>query len=319
MAVVLCGDSARHVLEGLKRTKFKEAQPIDADDVVFESLAWEKARDLSLSVWGEPGLAADVLVRKHHDRKKGQSLTYHTWTGTVPNHSLVQLEDGTIVTTPWFELLLNARKMSMVQLSRRIMELTSIFEFEKNSEDGFVEAQPLVDRDFLESYVLQAKGIMGVSFIRDALAWSPPKARSPREIDLTLPLTLPKRLKGCGLPIPELNHEVSLDGATKRMIGQDQVFIDLYWKALDANHRNAGAEYLGKKRHDNIGKELTRANGLALEGIDVQLVANEQLKDAKQLLLIAKRIAESIGFRPFRCGWPSEAELQGLIDEVLGA
>lgn len=318
MAIVLCGDSAQHVLKSLSDDELEKVMPIDAGDVFFETPAWKAARDLSYSVWGEPGLVADVLVTKYKNRRCSQSLKCRTWTSSIPKQSLAQLPDGRVVSTPWFDLLMDASSLSMTTISRRIMEMTSVYRLDANSVDGFIESSPLITRDSLEAYFDEAKGSMGITKIRSALSWSPPLARSPREIDATLPLTMPHRLDGCGLPTPKLNREVSLGLRAKRMMSQDVCFVDLLWEPVGENGRRAGVEYLGRYRHQNIGTELVRVNALELEGVSLHLLANEQLSDARQLLMTAQRIARDIDFTPFGNRWPSIDRFQRLINSILG-
>ena len=317
MAIVICGDSAQKLLEKLSDKERQAISPIDAEDVFFEVPSRGKVQDLYDSIWGEVGSKVDILVRDQRQRRGGKKVTNHVWSEEIPPKSLLSVTDDIVIPTPLFDLLERARVTSLSRISKRIMELTSKFKIDDASEDGFVESPPLVTREELEDYFLTAHHLRGVRLVRKAMTWSPPMARSPREIDLTLPLTMPLELQGCGMPVPVLNHRIQLKGRSKRMIEKDQCFVDLYWPGPHGQDDSCGAEYLGKNRHKNIGEELTRVNALELEGVEIQLVANEQLCDAAQLLIIAKRIARRIGFSPKDGIWPSESALQSLIDDIV--
>ena len=317
MAVCICGDSARHLIEGMEPKDLEALRPVDASDVVLEAPTWQEARELSLNVWGERGLHADVLVLKEAHRRTSQELDYHLWRGDIPPRSLMLTASGTLLTTPWFDLILCSSGLSTVELSKRIMGMTAVFRMTRTAKEGFVESKPFTTTEELSDYLTSAKGLQGIARVREALEWSPPRARSPREIDATLALVMPRRRNGCGLPLPELNHRVDPSIAARKMMGKEEVFVDLFWRHRDDAHIDSGVEYLGKEHHTNLGEDLTRANALSLEGIDLQLMADEQLKSAGQILMIAKRVARAIGFKPYGNKWPSEEDLQGLIDQIL--
>lgn len=317
MSICICGESARKLLEGLPEEQRQAVMPIEAEDVFFETPTRGRVAELYESIWGEVGSKVDILVRDQRQRRGGKKVANHVWSEAIPPGSLLSVTDDIVIPTPLFDLLEQARNLSPGAVSKRIMELTSKFAIDKASEDGFVESPPLVTREELEDYFRTAHRLRGVRMVSRAMAWSPPLARSPREIDLTLPLTMPREFLGCGMPVPELNHKISLGRRSGRMLGQDTCYVDLYWPGPHGQDDSCGAEYLGKRRHKNIGEELTRANALELEGVEVHLVANEQLMDATQLLMIAKRIAHRIGFSPKDGLWPSETELQSLIDNLV--
>lgn len=317
MAVCICGDSARHLIEGMEPKELEALRPVDASDVFFEVPSHDDLLELWDMIWGEVGSKVDVLVRDQRKRRGGKKVVNHVWTADIPSGSLWQYNDKVVVTSPCFDLLERAEPSNITGLSKRIMEATCSFRMDASAVDGFVECHPLVTREQLEDYVRSARGLRGVALVRRAMRWSPPRARSPREIDLTLPLTMPSELKGCGMPIPELNHKIPLGERAKKMLGKQKCYVDLYWPGPHGQDDACGAEYLGKERHQNIGGELTRVNALEFEGVELHLVANEQLQDAEQLLMIARRIAKRIGFTPKGNKWPLVSDFQSLIDEVI--
>ena len=317
MDLCICGDTASKLLGKLSRNELLNLDLVDASDVVFSNLDWKESRDLAQSIWGESQIAADILVRDPLKRARGSGATYHVWSSEIPPGSLARYSENIVVALPWFELIRRAKELDIRKISKDLMLLTAIYDPSEGSGDDLPACEPLIARDALEQYVDSAKGARGISKVREALSWSPPNARSPREIDLTLAFSSPRRLGGCELPVPELNHQVDLGSDAAKMLDKKVVFTDLFWKRRMKDKCDCGAEYLGEKDHPSIGPELTRVNALELEGIELHLITNDQMKDAKQLLMSAKRIARAIGYTPFGSRWPSEGELQSHIDKIL--
>lgn len=316
MAICICGDSSSHIFDRLTTEERDKAYYVDADDILFEVPDRITARGLSQDIWGDEDTGVDILVRRKRDRQRVPGLGQSVVGSKLPSRSLIKLRSGVVITSPWYELVRHATSMSMVEISIQIMTLTSIFKLNPLSPDGFDESTPIISWFDLEQYVSDAKGMPGIKRVREAMGWSRPNARSPREIDLTLMLCMPYRHGGCGLPVPELNHEVQPGGIAATMLEKQTCFIDLFWRSLVNNEYACGVEYLGKDRHKDIGEDLTRVYAMRLLKIDLLLVADEQFSDALQMLMIAQDIAKSIGFRPRGDRWPTAKRLQELIDEI---
>ena len=319
MDLCVCGETAKELLGRMSRSEMLELEIVDESDVLFSNLSWRESRDLSRSIWGDSQACADILVRNQRMRRKGKEASYHLWSGDIPSGSLARYSDDIAIALPWFELVRQSPELSMEKIAKELMRITSTFERGTNQDNELPACNPMITWDALERYVSSAKGLRGVSRVREALEWAPPNARSPREIDLTIALAAPVRTGGCGLPIPELNHKVRLGIEAARRLGKSVCYVDLFWEGATPEYADCGAEYLGAKDHPNIGPELTRVNALSLEGINLNLIANEQFMSAGQLLITAKRIARVIGYMPFGDRWPSESDLQAHISRIIAA
>ena len=317
MTACICGDSAERLIASRRDAGFEDATYLDESDLDGFLPSWKDAREIAREVWGENGMRIDLLVTKPGARRPSSSVSYHVWSAPIPNRSLIRFPDGVVVCSPQFNLLLQSKGLSDVEVCKRISKMTAAYSEAKGQAGVLPECDPLVERELLESYLVSARGLRGARRIIDLMSYAPSLARSPREIDFVLPLVFPRDKGGCGLPMPTLNKRIELDLRAKVIMGKEVCFADAFWESPLRGCEGFVGEYLGKSSHPNFGEDLARRLALQSMGFEVELVADEQLKDARQLGMIARRVASVLDIDLGLAGWPTTGQLQGLIDEVL--
>ncbi|MDO4798316.1 MAG: hypothetical protein Q4A01_09910, partial [Coriobacteriales bacterium] len=92
-----------------------------------------------------------------------------------------------------------------------------------------------------------------------------------------------------------------------------EIRIDLCWpQAL------FGLEYQGDKHGNQLGQDYARWFAAREEGYELWFVAKEQLESAVQMMQIGREVAKRIGCNVDMGLWPTEGELQDLLDTLAG-
>ena len=310
MSICLCSASAEKILDliALKRLK-----PLGNTGCgVLDSCRAGK-RDIKVSVSQLPELEEPihVLVRDGRLRVDSSFSKAHLWRGAVPPGSLMLVAPGAHVICPEFNALLEMHGRSLVERALVLMGYCGIFAIDESSEDGFIKRPQLTTVDKLNRYAARMGNHLLVNSLHDTLPFVLERARSPFEARLVLALTLPSKMGGLGFEHPKLNHPIRLGRNAQAIQGTSVVDGDLVWQesriAIEAN---------GRLRHEGkFGDDLTRASALESEGYTVRFVTTQQMRSARQMLLLGQWLAERLGIEPV---FPERRVLQELLNEING-
>ena len=136
-------------------------------------------------------------------------------------------------------------------------------------------------------------------------------ARSPMEPRLALLFMVGRRQGGFGFEPPELNAVVPLSADGSSIWGFNSIEGDIVWRGF-----RVIVEYNGRLRHvARYGEDLTRANALRASGYQVFLVTSQQMRSARQMLVIGSLVAQGMGMPEPTL--PERELLQRLIGEVM--
>jgi hypothetical protein len=112
-------------------------------------------------------------------------------------------------------------------------------------------------------------------------------------------LTLPYRLGGYGLPLPQLNYCITAPSSpsvhSEIASRKAKFYCDLYWPS----HR-VDVEYDSDAHHtgsDRIAKDALRRNALSSAGIIVLTVSRLQIVNADELYKVAKILSKFLNKR----------------------
>jgi hypothetical protein len=108
-------------------------------------------------------------------------------------------------------------------------------------------------------------------------------------------LTLPNAWGGYGLAAPDFNHEIKLKSGSSKRLGQNQCFVDLYYKSA-----KVAVEYDSFAFHSSpyeLGKDALRSAILERHGIEVMSLSTIQLYDVEACRDFAYNLADRIGKR----------------------
>ena len=311
MSGIIAYESAVTTLERAARKGFRDYERVPAGFYGTDVPGWKRCEEIRSMLELRD---LHLLVSRESDRKKSLNTKYHVWSTGLPEGSLIQRSDGLLVSSPEFCLLQMANVLNDIQLARLVMQFCGKYSPDATSPDGFVSRPQITTVDGIAYYLESARRQQGVKRLRNILNWVADNAWSPREASLELLMVLPIQRGGYHFPKPELN--VVLDDLpleVQRILGKDICIVDIWWRQF-----LLGMEYLGRYRHDErFGVDLARVHALSTMGALVELVAAEQLGDATQMDMIARRAAKQAGRRVRTSNWPRLSACQALIDELI--
>lgn len=273
---------------------------------------------LSSAGFPEPHHAL-VLERNHFHRVN--HATVHVCTQKLPPHSFQRCRTpgltNDLVASPGLCFVQLGTALDLPQLVRAGNELCGRFGYW--STEGLVfSRKPIASTTSIARYIRALGPINGKPRAQQALAYVCDGAASPREALLAALFTLPRSRGGFGLPRPSLNHRVGIPARYRRLFNQAHYECDLYWPS-----GKVAIEYDSDQYHtgtERIAHDATRRNALALLGIEIISVTNQQLFDAKEIDRVARIVAKRIG-KPLRYNqqYDTYARQSRLLMDYLGS
>lgn len=236
-----------------------------------------------------------VLVSNKNDLHHANRISYSVFSGSLPSQSLCRLDGSMYVTSPKFTFVRLARKMTLMQLVVLGYEMTG--SFTPNSVDlrGFSKCDPMFSVKELTAFLDRLEGVQGSPLARQAAKHVIDNAASPREAELAMLLTLPRRLGGYGLPKPRLNYQLDLSAPRGSALNRTSIIVDFAWPEsklaleYDSDQFHTGAE--------KIAADSERRNDIKLLGYDVQTVTNKEISSIGKTDKIAKSVASKLEVR----------------------
>lgn len=243
---------------------------------------------------GESGVTRQITVSQAASNHLSLAFCPHRWHGPLPAGSLVQIGDGLFVCTPELAFLQMANSLDEVSLVRLVCVLCAKYALDtqavvanqtraapvgltpsRTSEGAITSTPPLTSVSKLRQLLDCCDSHHGKPRATKALALCGENAASPREVEMFLLATLPRRLGGFGLSGAVMNARVtpsSRDAALLDRSDRQYADIDLYWPAA-----KVGIEYQGRYHEDTLSEDRRRLNMLTSMGLRVLQVDNQQL------------------------------------------
>lgn len=255
-----------------------------------------------------------VLTFNPAARRTAKDVTYHLCTQSLPLPSFYELPDAfrAFVVSPEFCFLQMAPRLSLIDRVRLAYLLCAQFGL---TDGGVVLRAPVTDVAYLRRSMKRFKEFSGAKTALSALDWVADGAASPREVALSMMMSMPCRRGGYGFPVPQLNRPFGAGGRGLRW-GEGYV-CDLYWpQARLALEYDSDAWHVGTER---INADAKRRGALALYGVDVLTVTNDQLKSIDEMDRIAAVVGRRLGRRVKRAREYDYRERQRCLRrELLG-
>jgi hypothetical protein len=160
---------------------------------------------------------------------------------------------------------------------------------------GFRNRMPLTSVSKLSAFVNKMVGIRGQRKAEKSLQYIANLSASPMESILVVLLTLPYRLGGYHLPLPELNALVVPQRIAKQNASKSSYFCDLLWRKA-----GVAAEYDSDQFHtgsDRIANDSKRRNSLITVGVNTVTVTKQQLYSIVEFDKIARQLASMLHHR----------------------
>ena len=295
MNVIISHASALHILDMCARKEPPEAfseEPME--HALCDAREWAcTARALKQFKFADicrPGMPMDILIPTYAHLHTPKGFTFHGVGGHLPKGSFLDIGNGMLVCAPelvYIQLCQGATLRECIDIG---CFLCGTYSLEPTVRSGVVERKALTTRDDLDTFLKQAKRLRGARNAAAALPWVLNGSASPKETELALLLYLPFAMDGFGFEKPVLNHVVDLDSAERKLVGTENVRIDVYWPK-----QRIGFEYTSYAEHSEekkIGEDMRRALVLRKKGIHIEFVTQEQLSSLDQMSILADILVE---------------------------
>lgn len=311
MSICLCNLSADTLLE-LASQKKLDMEPATPDPLLFTADPI-KAQETLGALADELPKPIELMVGSAQKRRRAMGIASHVWKGSIPKGGVFAIGEGVYVTSPEFTLLQQASQLHQASLCQMLGRYLGTWTPKKDSPTGQGKRAPLTTLESLDEFLKGIGSVRGQHNLRMAMAYTCEGAASAPETSLQLALCLPPELHGLSIPLPIMNYEVELSREARKLYPHDSIRIDLCWR-----HRRFGLEYQGEEHRKQLGEDYARWFAAREEGYELWFVAKDQLESVDQMKHIAREVAQRIDYDVDEGLWPTDGELQDLLDTLAG-
>lgn len=307
MSICLCNLSADTILELAAQNKLElePASPDPSSFVMDPTLAKEALGSL-MERLPKP---IELMVGDTKERRAFTEMACHTWRASLPTNSFFALSEGVYVTSPELTLLQQANQLHQASLCQMLGRYLGTWTPAEDEPSGQLERAPLTTLETLSGYLRGMKSVGGMNNLKLAMAYTCEGAASEPETSFQLALSLPPELYGLNILQPTMNYELQLSTEAQTLYPHETIRIDLCWP-----EKRLGIEYQGEEHGNQLGDDYARLFAARSEKYELWLVAKEQLESAAQMKFIAREAAKRIDYDVDEGLWPTDDELQELLD-----
>ena len=265
-------------------------RPFDGGEELAYACSRSELATMPLDRFSSEDKPLDILVPDRTMRRKVKGVRFHAASGKLPPESLMDAGHGVLVASAPLLFVQLCQGKSVNQCIRIGCNLCGCYSLDPSSPDGVVKRKQLATKEDLTKYLKLAHHLRGSRNAEAALPWVLENARSPKEVELGLAFSLPKRLGGFGFAQPQLNGSEVIVGPARTISDDYTNEIDVYWP-----DQRFGFEYASYSNHGDIrkiGRDQRRALALREMGVHIVQVTDEQLKDPHQMLALAHILEE---------------------------
>lgn len=230
-------------------------------------------------------------------RKNTKSIVYHHFDKNYPKGAFLALDSHVAIACPELTYIQSLNNLDLIERVLLGNLFCAGFKLVDQSVDqrGFCSCEPLSSAEKITSLLNRLPQITGLKACRQTLKYLVNNAASPREVQLAMLLTLPRKVGGFGFPVPELNATIALDRAQQRVISRGHLSVDMLWRK-----EKVVVEYDSDQWHtakDKITYDSRRRNLLKSMGYEVITVTNEEIKHPADMAKVAEAIAKMLHCR----------------------
>ena len=252
----------------------------------------------------------NLMVGNKNAQWKSKTTKARVHTGPAPDGCFISIGDELLVSAPPFCFLQMAGELPLIKLIELGFELCGSYSLpikneyspgvEMKAVDEIVYNHPQLTRiKALKSFTAHMGGVNGYKKAQRALRYIADGSGSPMETILFMLLTLPYKLGGYGLPMPELNRRIDMPSTAKPKRNKPYYVCDFYWPEgglaieYDSDFYHTGA--------DRIARDSKKRFDLATRGITVITVTSRQIRNAVEfenlVTLIAGKLKKRLRHR----------------------
>jgi very-short-patch-repair endonuclease len=220
----------------------------------------------------------------------------------LPYNSFALLGSGLFVCSPEFCFQQLARKLTLIETIQLGFELCGSYCLPAITHHAGLKTPAsncqyslpeLTNVRKLSVFIGCVKSEKGSGQAFNALKYVTNNSGSPMETILVMLLTLPYRLGGYGLPMPELNYQINPVGVTKRRTNTSHYRCDLLWPSV-----KLAVEYDSEQYHcgaEKIFDDSKHRNLLSSMGYPPIIVTKQQLYDVEEFEKVVRLLAQKLG------------------------
>ena len=255
-----------------------------------------------------------VLVPNASQRRSSKNMVCHARCLPYPNGAFRRCSHGVYVASPELCFFEMASSLPFFKLVEFGFLLCGTYTLNPAAVDPNCR-QPLSSKRKLSSFIDRMGTARGCKVARKALSLVLEGSASVRETKTAILLCAPTKMGGYGFKAPEMNYRIDFSEEEQRMFGRPYVVLDLY---LSEYH--FGIEYDGEKGHSeerDLSRDRRKSSELNYCGINVVRVDKEQLANAYQVYVLAKKCMRIMGLylrKPTKEQWNRK---QDLFDAVM--
>ena len=256
-----------------------------------------------------------LIVATRENRRPSAQAICHLLVSPTDNYPCVRVERGVFCSTPAFTFLQMATELDDTALLFLGMELCGRYGIDRAGK-VFLRPQTCTPGDL----ITLANEMRRVRGRPQALEVAPRiigNSASPMESALTLILSRPLEEGGFGLPAPELNKDLPVEGRARELWDDDYIAPDLLWE--DAK---LAIEYDSDLHHSSghrRARDASRRDVLVELGYRVVSVTAEHMRTPQMLDRLASIVASQLGVGLATCDeqtWGTRVAFQLRMREL---
>lgn len=248
----------------------------------------------------------ELLVNRAQGRRYFGGTRVRVFSLELPEGSICHIDSGLAAPSPEMTLLLLASQVGVFSLAQLVCEFCGLYSLEGA---GFFNVPPLTSLLSVGDFALEVERLaasagkrapLGLPGLRGALDLSVERGASPAETACALLLSISRRRGGYGLPKPEMNLDVKVDGGS--------CVCDLVWpgERVALEYQSGIHERVARQSADRA-----KLNALQAAGFTVLQAGKEDLKQLRRADELATILCQALGVTPLR---PSESFRRRQID-----
>lgn len=234
-----------------------------------------------------------VLVSTNNDLRHSNGIKYHKCSASLAPYSFCRLDRDLYVSTPEHLFVRYAQLASFIELlliGICLMGTYTVIDGENCRISN--RDEPLMKLKSLKKYLSCCRHIPGIANAKKALPYLIEGAESPKEAELALLLSLPKRYGGFNLPKPIFSMQLISKSNTN---GFYSLRPDLCWpKAKIAIEYESKTWHSGEERFE---QDSLRRNTIRSLGWDVTTVTRKEIGSLDKIEMIAESIRLRMGLK----------------------
>ncbi len=228
----------------------------------------------------------EVTVSEYNARHCAANKRIYSCVLPLPDGALT-MRNGRMIASPELVFLEFANKLSIHRLILLGLQLCSHTSASSSSS--------ITTKQKLNAFLAKTSGHRGHKKALRAMKYVENGSASIMESLAFMILGLPNALGGYGLNGAVFNQIIELKGEARKRLGQNNCFVDLYYKK-----ERLGIEYESFAYHSRPseqGKDIMRSAALERQGVNVMHLSTIQLYDRGACLEFACNLAVRLGRR----------------------